>query len=43
MPVTRTCVTVINKGVPFGAQIAWLSISKTGIPLDSILVEAVIH
>src|SRR5690606_21825810 len=43
MPVTRACVTVIMSGVPLGVQIAWLSNSKTGIPLEVIRLAAVTH
>src|SRR5947207_1057973 len=32
IPVTRGCVTATISGVPVGAQIAWLSNSRTGWP-----------
>ena len=43
MPVTRVCVATISSGVPFGMHVAWLSISKTGIPFDITRVAALIH
>src|SRR5262245_20010122 len=41
MAVTRVCVTVISSGVPVGAQIAWLSSSSRGWPLEVTRVAAV--
>jgi hypothetical protein len=41
MPVTLVWVTVIMRGVPFGAHIAWLSSSNTGIPFDITRVAPV--
>jgi hypothetical protein len=43
MPITLIWVITINKGVPLGTQIAWLSINNTGIPLDNMRVAAVTH
>jgi hypothetical protein len=43
IPVTLVCVARIITGVPFGAQTAWLSNNKTGIPLEVTLVAAVTH
>ena len=43
IPVTLVWVTVIINGVPLGVQIAWLSNKRTGIPLEVILVAAVVH
>ena len=42
-PSTRVCVTAISSGVPVGAQIAWLSNSSNGCPLEVTRVRAVIH
>jgi len=41
--MTRNCVTVGMRGVPVGAQIAWLSISSTGIPFDKTRVAPLTH
>jgi len=43
MAVTLSCVAKIMSGVPLGTQIAWLSSSKTGIPLEVTLAAAVTH
>jgi hypothetical protein len=43
IPVTLVCVARIITGVPFGAQTAWLSNNKTGIPLEITLVAALTH
>jgi hypothetical protein len=43
MPMTRTWVTDGMRGVPVGAQIAWLSISKTGCPIASTRVAEVMN
>jgi hypothetical protein len=43
VPVTRVCVETIIRGVPVGAQIAWLSNSNNGCPLEVIRVAEVIH
>lgn len=41
--MTRICATIGISGVPFGAQIAWLSISTSGCPLLVTRVAATIH
>ena len=41
IPVTRVWVARIMSGVPFGAQMAWLSSNKTGMPFDKIRVAPV--
>jgi hypothetical protein len=41
--VTLVCVVAITNGVPFGAQMAWLSISSIGWPFDVTRVAAVIQ
>ena len=41
MAVTLVCVAVMISGVPLGAQMAWLSSSNTGIPLEVTRVAAV--
>jgi hypothetical protein len=43
IPVTLVWVIVISSGVPLGAQMAWLSNSNTGIPLEVMRVAAVTH
>src|SRR5262245_48414619 len=43
VPVTLTCVAAMISGVPFGAQIAWLSSSSNGWPLEVTRVAAVTH
>jgi len=43
VPLARVCVTTTFNGVPFGAQIAWLSCSSTGMLLARTRVAAVIH
>ncbi|ANH80392.1 hypothetical protein A8C56_04805 [Niabella ginsenosidivorans] len=42
-PITRVWVLTIIKGVPFGTDIAWLSINNTGMPLQRIRVAPVVH
>ena len=39
MPVTRVWTPLIRRGVPVGTQMAWLSISKTGAPLEATRVR----
>jgi hypothetical protein len=41
MAVTRVCVTRIIKGVPVGAQIAWLSSKSNGWPFEVTRVAEV--
>jgi hypothetical protein len=41
--VARVCVTVINNGVPLGAQIAWLLSTTNGWPLEVTRVEPTNH
>jgi hypothetical protein len=43
MAVARVCVTVINSGVPLGAQIAWLLSTTNGCPLEKTRVEPTNH
>src|SRR6266446_3299269 len=43
MAVARVCVTVINSGVPLGAQIAWLLSTTNGCPLEVTRVEPTNH
>jgi hypothetical protein len=43
IPITRGCVTAIINGVPFGAHIAWLSMSNTGMPKDLTRIAPVTH
>jgi hypothetical protein len=43
VPITLVCVDNIINGVPFGAQIAWLSMSSTGIPPAVTRRAAVTH
>jgi hypothetical protein len=43
VPFTRICVATMLTPVPFGTQIAWLSWSRSGIPLDRTRVAAVTH
>src|SRR5260370_832596 len=38
IPVTRGCVTTITRGVPVGAQIAWLLCTTSGCPFESTRV-----
>jgi hypothetical protein len=39
--VTRVCVTIIRRGVPDGAQIAWLLKITSGWPLEVTRTEPV--
>src|ERR1700741_2832288 len=41
--VTWVCVEVIISGVPVGMQVAWLSSSSSGCPIDVTRVAAVVH
>jgi hypothetical protein len=43
VPVTLVCVTVIISGVPLGIQMAWLSSSSTGMPVEVMRVAPVTH
>jgi hypothetical protein len=43
MALTRGCVTMINSGVPVGAQIAWLLCTSNGCPLESTRVVPLNH
>jgi hypothetical protein len=43
IPLTRICVTAGINGVPVGAQIAWLSSSKSGTPLLNTRVAEVTY
>ena len=40
-PNTLGCVTATINGVPVGTQIAWLSISNTGMPFDRTRTDPV--
>src|SRR5215210_7591643 len=42
-PLVRTCVTRVSRGVPVGAQMAWLSNNSSGTPLDKTRVAEVTH
>jgi hypothetical protein len=41
--MTRVCATTGSSGVAFGTQIAWLSISTSGWPLDKTRKAATAH
>src|SRR3954462_2727304 len=41
--MTRICAATTISGVPVGTQMAWLSINRTGWPLERMRVEPVIH
>jgi hypothetical protein len=41
--VTLVCAATTSSGVPFGAQIAWLSMSSSGCPFDVTRVADVIQ
>jgi hypothetical protein len=43
IPETLVWVATINRGVPFGVQMAWLSNNNTGIPFDRMRVAPVTH
>jgi hypothetical protein len=43
IPFTRVWVTIMFRGVPVGAQIAWLSCKSTGWPMTFTRIEAVSH
>jgi hypothetical protein len=43
VPMTRVWVTTVCSGVPVGAQMAWLSNSKSGMPLESTRTEPVTY
>jgi hypothetical protein len=41
IPFTRNCIITTFKGVPVGAQMAWLSCSNTGTPIELTRVAAI--
>jgi hypothetical protein len=41
VPVTLVCVTTVISGVPVGTQIAWLSNSSSGCPVDVTRVDPI--
>jgi hypothetical protein len=43
VPMARIWVKVMIRGVPVGAQVAWLSTNSNGLPLVVIRVAPVTH
>jgi len=43
VPVARTWVAVMRRGVPVGVQIAWLSRSRRGTPPEETRTADVVH